>query len=488
MSASSASVRVRPIRVGFLIDPTDRAALRQVLQVNTCLWGGTYNYLVPVPKTAPARYRDYRFTGAAPHPGPLKLVAGTGPSAQKFIQGLLETFQPDLLVATAAGLASRVQFDKNRIITLTQLNESDGLRRNYGIDLRSICRAWYDETFRFVQRHPPNVIEPRSKDKRYDLFFASIFGEFPATGSLAECRKHFREALDAKEQVLEPAEFHELYSPKNLYPLRAGRYELATYNRGYKPDPILFYMDESKPYDIIEYWNFRALGWRIWPLPRSLASKMTEYCEKFIEDVHRPYPPPSNVWENASFLCSRSCRFDEMQRYVSTLKRPSSYHVSIDPRFPRLWEEWGRNADHVQPQTVEYKTETTDAFLLGDSIAISTILPEFMEDQPLTSNYNACTNVFESLPGEAPVIPWQTDMRFLTGHLRDENIWLGGEGICTTAGAYRTRRHLRLPSSLNVFAAWAQNSALELELSPAGRVAEQVINSLGGLNGVWAIG
>ena len=225
MSASSANVRIRPIRVGFLLDPTDKAVLRQVLQVNTCLWGGTYNYLIPVPKTAPARYRDYRFTGTAPHPGPLKLVAGTGPSAQKFIQGLLETFQPDLLVETTAGLASRVQFDKNRIVTLTQLNESDGLRRNYGIDLRSICRAWYDKTFRFVQRHPPNVFEPRSKDKRYDLFFASIFGEFPATGSLAECRKHFREALDAKEQVLEPAEFHKLYSPKNLYPLRAGRYE-----------------------------------------------------------------------------------------------------------------------------------------------------------------------------------------------------------------------------------------------------------------------
>ena len=459
-----------------------------MLQVNTCLWGGTYNYLLPVPKTAPARYRDYRFTGTAQQLEPLKLVAGTGPSAQKFIHGLLETFQPDLLVETAAGLASKVRFDKNRITSLTQFNELNGLRRNYGIDLRSICRAWYDKTFRFVQRHPPNVIEPQSKDKRYELFFASIFGQLPATGSLAECRRDFREALDGKEQIVEPAEFHKLFSPNNLYPLRVGRYELATYNRGYRPDPILFYMDESKLYDIIEYWNFRALGWRIWPLPRTLASKMTEYCEKFIEDVHRPFPPPSNAWENASFLCSRSCRFDEMQNFVSTLKRPSSSHVSIDPRFPRLWEEWGRHADHAEPQTVEYKTETTDAFLLGDSIAIGTVLPEFMEDQPLASNFNACTNVFESLPGGAPVIPWQTDMRFLTGHLRDESIWLGGEGICTTAGAYRTRRHLRLPTSFNVFAAWAKNSALEIELSPAGRVAEQVINALGGLNGVWAIG
>jgi hypothetical protein len=489
MSATSVSIRIRPLRLGFLIDPTDRVILRHVLQVNTCLWGGIYNYLLPVPKTAPARYRDYLFTGTGPRPGPLKLMAGTGPSAQEFVDGLLETFQPDLLVETAAGLASKVRFDERRIISLSQFNELDGQRRNFGIDLRSICRALYDETFRFVQRHPPSVIEPRSKDKKYELFFASVFGEFPTTGSLAGCQQHFRDALDAKERIVEPAEFHKLFLQSNLYPLRVGVYELATYNRGHKPDPMLFYMDERKPYDIIEYWNLRALGWRIWPLPRSFASKMTQYCEDFIERSHRAFPPPSNAWENASFLCSRSCRFDEMQEYVSTLKNPKSHFVSIDPRFPRLWAEWGRNADHAEPQTVEYKTEPTNAFPLGGSIAIGTVLPEFMEDRPLTSNFNACTNVFESLPGGAPVIPWQTtDMRFLTGHLRDENIWLGREGICTTAGAYRTRRHLRLPSSFNVFAAWAQNSAMEIELSPAGRVAEQVIKALGGLNGVWAIG
>jgi hypothetical protein len=416
-------------------------------------------------------------------------MAGTGPSAQEFIQGLLETFQPDLLVETTAGLAAKVRFDKSRIISLTQFNELDEQRRNYGIDLRSICRVLYDETFRFVQRHPPSVIEPRSKDKKYELFFASVFGEFPTTGSLADCRQHFREALDAKEQMVEPAEFYELFSPNVLFPFAVGSHELTTYNRGYRPDPKLFYMDERKPYDIIEYWNFRALGWRVWPLPRSLASKMTQYCERFIERSHRPYPPPSNASENASFLCSRSCPFDEMQDYVSSLKNPNSYFVSVDPRFPRLWDEWGRSADHVEQQTVEYETETTDAFLLGGSIAIGTVLPEFIEDDLLASNLNACTNVFESLPGGAPVIPWQTtDMRFLTGHFRDENIWVGREGICTTAGAYRTRRHLRLPSSLNVFAAWAQNSALEIELSPAGQVAEQIITALGGLSGVWAIG
>lgn len=36
--------------------------------------------------------------------------------------------------------------------------------------------------------------------------------------------------------------------------------------------------------------------------------------------------------------------------------------------------------------------------------------------------------------------------------------------------------------------AWAQKNGLEIELSPAGRVAEQIISALGGLDGVRMIG
>jgi hypothetical protein len=45
-----------------------------------------------------------------------------------------------------------------------------------------------------------------------------------------------------------------------------------------------------------------------------------------------------------------------------------------------------------------------------------------------------------------------------------------------------------LPSSLNVFAAWGQKNRLDIELSPAGRIAEQLIAALGGLSGVRMVG
>src|SRR5215470_7589198 len=119
----SASIRIRPIRFGFLVDPRDRRVLRQVLQLNSCLWGGVYNYLLPVPKRAPSRYRDYTFTELGQGLIRLKLITGTGPSAPQLVTGLLETFQPDFLVESKPGLSTDIAFDKRRVLTLEQFNE-----------------------------------------------------------------------------------------------------------------------------------------------------------------------------------------------------------------------------------------------------------------------------------------------------------------------------------------------------------------------------
>jgi len=487
MPMSSASIRIRPIRFGFLIDPQDRTVLRQVLRLNSCLWGGTYNYLLPVAKRTPLRYRDYSFTELPGGLIQLKLIKGTGPSAQDLVHGLLETFQPDFLVESKAGLSSQAPFDKNRVLTLEQFNEEKNGQRRYGIDLRSVCAALYQDAFRFVQRHPPKVIAPRTTDPKYGLLFAAAFGELPGTGTLAGCRDHYLQALDGKEEKVVPEALHEIFRPHTLYPLRVGAYRLVTHRRGWRPDPILFYMDESEPYDIIEYWNLRALGWRITPLPHGLASNLKTYCENYILEAHRPYAPPSNYSEDATFLCSRSCAFDEMQALVSSLKRPDSYRVSIDPRMPRIWEEWGRHADHAEPQMVEHETEQVDVFSLGNSISIATAVPEFVEDRSVA--VHACTNVVENLPGSAPVVPWEMiDMKAIAREMHDENTWVSREGICTTSGAYRTTRILRLPSALNVFAAWAQKYKLTIELSPSGRLAEQLIDALGGVAGMRIVG
>jgi hypothetical protein len=216
------------------------------------------------------------------------------------------------------GLTRHIEFDKDRVLTLQQFNEQENGQRKYGIDLQSICRALYKEEFRFVQRHPPKVIVPNPTDKKYGPLFAAAFGEFPEIGALAERKQHLLEALDAKEDGVEPEALHGLFTQNTLYPLRANAYRLSTRRSGWSSGPILFYIDEGEPYDIIEYWNFRALGWRIRPLPQLLAPKLSDYCERFMVEAHRPYPAPSNVSEDVTFLCSRS--------WLSTKCKLSSPH------------------------------------------------------------------------------------------------------------------------------------------------------------------
>ncbi len=76
MLTATASIRIRPIRFRFVVDPQDEGTLREVFRVNTVLWGGVFNFLIPTFKKTPARYRE-RFSKA--------------PSAGELLNGLIAT-------------------------------------------------------------------------------------------------------------------------------------------------------------------------------------------------------------------------------------------------------------------------------------------------------------------------------------------------------------------------------------------------------------
>jgi len=47
MSSISAHVRLRPIRFAFLVRPDDLSRTIEIFRVNTCLWGGKFNPIIP---------------------------------------------------------------------------------------------------------------------------------------------------------------------------------------------------------------------------------------------------------------------------------------------------------------------------------------------------------------------------------------------------------------------------------------------------------
>ncbi len=52
------TVRIRPIRFAFAVDPKDLTALMRVFEANSVFWGGPYNFILPLFKRVPQRYKD----------------------------------------------------------------------------------------------------------------------------------------------------------------------------------------------------------------------------------------------------------------------------------------------------------------------------------------------------------------------------------------------------------------------------------------------
>jgi len=407
------------------------------------------------------------------------------------LKGLVEAFQPDFLVELVPGAAASfgILFPDKRTISIDDLTGRDDRGRcKIGIDLRSVCDDLYRKEFRFVQRHPREVIIPSPSENRFRLLFAATFGFLPESGQLADVSNVFLRALDGKRMPIKAVEFPKLSSRKYFYPLHATLHELSTTRNSWEIDSKLFYMDENSSWDLIEFWNLRAIGWHIEPLPASLAPELIDYCNEFIKKVYRPYPPPSNAFHHATILCARSQSVEELQEFMKKLTWVPNAHASLDPRVPRIWEEWGRSADHVEPQTVEHAEKAVDAYRLGEGLNVRSQPHDFAKEDPFCSLTAACANVLKSFSGGTPIIPWKSDVATtLTREFGEKKTWISREGIVLLAGEHSFTNHLRVPTPINIFSSMAESLGYKLDLSAAGRTLEQIVHAVGSIEAMGLV-
>jgi hypothetical protein len=472
----SSSVRVRPLRFAFVVEPQDKASLQRIFEANSSLWGGVFNFIIPLFKQVPARYREKYF----------KTIP-----AREMLKGLVEAFQPDYLIELKPGAVAtyEIAFPSKRVLAIEDLSARDERGRcKVGIDLRSVCDDLYRTTFRFVQRHAPEVIIPSAMDKRFDLLFAATFGFLPESGTLADVSNIYLKALEGKRIAIKAVEFPKLLNQNYYYPLRATHHELDTFRTSWSIDSKLFYMDERSSFDLIEFWNLRAIGWHIEPLPASLAPDLVDYCNEFIKSVYRPFPPPSNAYHHATMLCARSQSVDKLLEFMKKLTWLPGTHASLDHRVPRIWEEWGRSADHAEAQTVTHSEKSVDAHVIGEGLHLKSQPHGFVESDRFCSRTAACANVLKSFSGETSIIPWKSDVAAtLTRDFGEKRTWISREGIVVLTGEHRVFSVLRVPSPINIFASMAESLGYKLSLSPAGRTCKQIITSVGGLESIGIV-
>ncbi len=250
MAYGTVKIRVRPIRIAFLVDPADHAGVYRAIELSTFLWGGNYNPIVPSYRRTPTKWESHRVRSL--------------PSPADIIAGYLDGFDPDLVVPVGK-CASRPHKVGNRGVVkeedlIGDLTETATPR--HGIGLIELLRDFADKELKYKRNDSLSVefpILPRS-DR---LFLASVFGAVPTAAQKIIDRQFANVAAITKVRP-KIENFVELLGPQRVFPRRLSVWALEK-----KPlrDATLFVCDATSAQDIIDYWNLRAAGYYVIPIP-----------------------------------------------------------------------------------------------------------------------------------------------------------------------------------------------------------------------------
>jgi hypothetical protein len=196
----SAEISLRPTRIGFLVRPTDLASVRAIMRACTCLWGGTYNPIIPVFKKPPKEWKAEIYRGFK------------GPAVAK---GYVRFFEPDVYVEAEKGLledaglgALREQHTLHpQVITLKELFEPESGRNwsepAFGLSVRDVLGHIYKTEQQFVRRDPREalVVNP----DRGNALTESVFGVYPTAADVSYIHRAYMDVYRPQRVLQRPA-------------------------------------------------------------------------------------------------------------------------------------------------------------------------------------------------------------------------------------------------------------------------------------------
>lgn len=484
METGTIDIKLRPIKLAFLVDPKDGAAILEAIQISTCLWGGAFNPIIPIFNRIPRTWtRDdsfYRF------------------NSKKIFEGYLDAYDPDYLVPL--GKCANRKFDvKNRKI----IKASDILSEmskngvpHYGVGIFEILRDFISKELKFQRRKPIEFYLP-NLDRPYKIFLASVFGKLPEDIEKTLKNEGWKEALGAIEENITLENYQQLLEPQKIFLRRVTYHEIENSSAGgIKGGDCLFFLDAKNTYDVIDFWNLRAIGWTVIPIAKQVASENAtkKLAEEFIDEHSGPSRHNPDFYIHANILKGRSIKTDEVSKFVDSLniskdEKARGSRISIWSIYPRIWDEWAKDKDGVVCRDIESRSETHDFSGAKENIAVKTVDPEFASKHGFRGNGRFANEVGVRV--------------YADNEIYAEVMPEGGENLSREARTFgledwkfskretvyfpqhvNSSIYVSIPKAENVFRGWMKDQGFDVELSSSGYIAKQMAKRLGGIHGI----
>jgi len=471
------NTRLRPIRFAFLVRPNDQKRTLEIFRINTCLWGGQYNPIIPFFKRLPSWWerKGFRFE-----------------NAKQIINGYLDFFEPDFIVEAEQGLATGLGFASDRVLQLTDLLEIDGERdRNkYGLSVHQLYGDLYKKEFQFQRRNGHDIVHIKAKNSPFENFAACNFGGFPVQQGLEYFERDYKIAFDPSEIELDAGTLSKLYESGFTSALKIGQEKLNVDYHEYQ-DPTLFILDAQEPRDLIDFWNLRAIHRNIVAIPIQWIEDLSPFCKKYILDHYRPLPGnPNGVMICPKSMFSRSIPEGDIGKihkdYLHVGKEGANM---LQTWYPSIWRESPEIMVRTMRPTLECKSKSLEVEINEDNLDIrfESLHPKFASKYGNRHRWANVVNLRDWSHNDqiATVFPCNyKNPSFPQFRLGREHLLPTTEGMVFFPEFKDMPEHWHLTDGTTAFNTWFKNNKITAIPSDAGRATQQIIQTLGGFWGV----
>lgn len=478
MAWGSATIRVRPIRFAFLVDPADRQALYRAIELGTLLWGGSYNPIIPVYQRTPSKWESHRF-GRLPQPADI-------------ISGYLNGFDPDFVVPVGRCANNTYETGNREIIQESDLlgDIKKTATPCYGIGLIELLKDILEKELKYKRNDDFHIAIP-DMPRSYRTFLASVFGVLPEEAqSLVDSAISRTPGVVRVKPTL--ANFVELWQPRRMFPRHLSMWSLEE-----KPflDEVLFVCDATSPLDIIDYWNLRAAGHHVLPIPIQVSTSQSikKIAKDFIEENYRPYRHNSKMYYRTTVQRGRSLNEETVKNFCDSIdikkkKEEHQFKYSLRWWYPRLWDAWARE-NSSEGITFQYSHEEEKQISEGEErLELRSLNPKFNVFREYTGKPKIANEFsfrfYGSKEPMAEVIPEGTrELSSAIGRTGYRNWRFSKTGPVFLANSENDHIFLDMPRAEAVMTEWFRERGWKVSLSGPGRIATQLIKQLGGAFG-----
>lgn len=479
----SIDIKCRPLKLAFLVDPANEKQVQEAICISSTLWGGLYFPIIQLfnrtPKCWKQRYHSL-------------------PKAKDVILGYIDAFDPDVLVQLSKNIPQYVSDIGIRIIKPNDIwrSEDDDIYPQFGIGIFEVLDYIFKKHFRYKEKYPIKILFPQ-QPRKHSLFWASFFGNPPK--DIEEVLKaQYYEPLEVHVPVFKIEDIGDILKSDVLFCRRIIDYGINHYGKSWsRNDAYVFVMDASNVQDIIDYWNLRALGKTVLPVPKQFIhnKELNLVVLNFLKSNRKHWHHNKSCCSFALILKSRGCSSDVFNKFIKDIEiKHKAQDPSNDPYFlrtdlyPRVWDECARDKDGAVPLDIYAEEESIDiSDVKTSNLRFRSLLPKLINKRGYFGEPRCANDVNISIYGIDYYFPevfpryyGENYLRAISGFASLKWDWRVSRNGLVKLVKTDFNETQDISTSEKIFFAWLKDRGWEPELSPPGLLAKHIYKILNG--------